>query len=201
MTIDHVGAILYTEYIFLRLIGRLAFPIFCYLIILGIESTRNLMNYFKRLFIFAIFSQIPYFLAFGYKPFESLNIFFTLSFGVLFIHFYRKDLLLTLFPVFASLFLNFDFSLYGIILIGCMHVLKKNTKYGIVSLIFLNILFIPAWNTQIFSLFALPIILLHKNGYLKIEREVNEKFVYSPLKKYIYYVYYPLHLTLFYLIK
>jgi hypothetical protein len=81
-----------------------------------------------------------------------------------------------------------------------MYVLKKNTKYGIVSLILLNILFLPVWNIQIFSLFALPIILLHKNGYLKIKREVNEKVVYSPIKKYFYYLYYPLHLTLFYVV-
>ena len=42
MTVDHVGAVLYPEFEFLRWIGRLAFPLFAYLLILGMENTRNL---------------------------------------------------------------------------------------------------------------------------------------------------------------
>ncbi len=204
MTIDHIGIILYEEYIILRIIGRLSFPIFCYLLVLGVESTRNWKNYFTRLFIFALISQIPYFLVFGFNPFEQLNIFFTLSFGVLFLYCYNKNILLALLPVVASVILNVDYSLYGIAMMGCIFVLKKDVKKGVVALILLNILFyIPniAQYTQMFSLFAIPIILLHQNGPLKIERMVNWTTVYSSLRKYAFYAYYPLHLALFFLIK
>lgn len=197
MTIDHVGAIIYPELIILRIIGRLAFPIFCYLLVLGAESTRNIRNYFIRLFIFALISQVPFYLALGYGPFELLNIFFTLSFGVLFL----LNPLLVFIPVSVSLFLNFDYGLYGIVLIACMLLLKVNTKYGIVSLILLNVSSLLISDIQIFSLFALPIILLHKRGYLKIERETNENALYPRWTKYFYYIYYPLHLTILYLIK
>jgi hypothetical protein len=169
-----------------------------------VESTRNWKKYFTRLFIFALISQIPYFLVFGFQPFEQLNIFFTLSFGVLFLHFYNKNILLALLPVVASAILNVDYSLYGIALMGCIFILKKDIKNGVVALIMLNILFyIPnlAQYTQMFSLFAIPIILLHQNGPLKIERMVNWTIVYSSLRKYAFYVYYPLHLALFVLIK
>lgn len=204
MTIDHTGAILYEEYIILRIIGRLSFPIFCYLLVLGVESTRNWKNYFTRLFIFAIISQIPYFLVFGFKPFEQLNIFFTLSFGVLFLYFYNKNILLALLSVVASVILNVDYSLYGIAMMGCIFVLKKDVKKGVVALILLNILFYIhniAQYTQMFSLFAIPIILLHQNGPLKIERMVNWTTFYSSLRKYAFYAYYPLHLALFFLVK
>lgn len=207
MTIDHLGAIIYPEFIILRIIGRLSFPLYSYLIILGVESTRNSTNYFMRLLLFAAISQVPYYLAFGFGPLESLNIFFTLAFGVVFIVFLfplRKLSLLCLLPILASFVLNFDYGLYGIALIGCMFVLKTHTKSGIFLLTLLNglyLLFQRISPFQALSLFALPIIILHKSGVLKIETEINAKAVYLPLVKYFFYIYYPLHLTLFYLIK
>lgn len=75
MTVDHVGAVLYPTYEVLRLIGRLSFPLFCYLTALGVETTRNVKNYFIRLFVFAFVSQIPFHLALGLGMFEYLPIF------------------------------------------------------------------------------------------------------------------------------
>jgi len=199
MTIDHLGAILYSDYTVLRIVGRLSFPIFCYLLILGMESTKKLRNYFIRLFLFALISQVPFDLAFGLKPFEHLNIFFTLSFGVLFIHFNRNPLVILL--VVLSHFLNFDFGAYGVALIGCMYILKQNTGLGIVSITLLNVLSLFMWDIQIYSLLALPIILLHKSGFLKIQRELNGNITYHSWRKYLFYVYYPFHLTMLYLFK
>jgi len=201
MTIDHVGAILYPEHTVLRVIGRFSFPLFCYLIVLGMESTRSVRNYFARLLLFAPISQVPYYLALGYEPFDLLNIFFTLASGVLFIHFLKKNPLLALLPASASFFLNFDYGLYGIALMGCMYLLKQDTKLGIVSVILLNLLFLQIWDIQMLSLFALPIILLHKSGYLKVGKEADRKTEYPAWRKYLFYIYYPLHLTVLYLIK
>jgi len=201
MTIDHIGAVFYPAYTLLRIIGRLAFPIFCYLLVLGIESTRNLRNYFTRLFLFALLSQVPFCLAFGLTPFEHLNIFFTLSSGVLLIHFFKKNPLISLFVVLASAFLNFDFGPYGIALIGCMYILKQNTEHGIVSIVLLSVLSLLIWETQIYSLFALPIILLHKSGLLKIQRALEGSTAYPSWRKYLFYLYYPSHLAMLYLIK
>jgi len=58
MTIDHIGAILFPEFEVLRVIGRLSFPLFAYLLILGMENTRNIRNYFTRLFIFALINLL-----------------------------------------------------------------------------------------------------------------------------------------------
>jgi len=200
MTVDHVGAILYPTYDILRIIGRLSFPLFSYLIALGVESTRNVKNYFIRLFIFALVSQIPFSLALGTGIFEHLNIFFTLSCGVLFIFFFKKQSLLILIPMLVS-FLNFDYGVYGILMIGSMYILRENKELGIVAIILLNLTFLSTWIPQIFSLLALPIILLHNNGSLKIVKEAGGKNPYPSWRKYFFYIYYPLHLTLLYLIK
>ena len=201
MTVDHVGVILYPEFTVLRFIGRFSFPLFAYLLILGIENTRNIRNYFARLFIFALISQVPFFLAIDYGPFDSLNIFFTLSSGLLFIYFFKKSSVFVLVPVFASLVLPFDYGIYGIAMIGCIFILKDNTKFGVVSLVLLNTLFLVPWNIQFLSISTIPLIILHKNGSLNITRETTEEFTIPLWRKYFFYIYYPLHLALLYIIK
>jgi hypothetical protein len=200
MTVDHVGAIFYPTYEVLRIIGRISFPLFSYLIVLGVETTRNVKKYFMRLFVFALISQIPFYLALGIGIFDHLNIFFTLSSGVLFLYFLKKKSSLILLPLLASL-LNFDYSVYGILMIGAMYILREDAELGIVSIILLNLLFLLSWPLQMFSLLALPIILLHNNGFLKITKDSKGKNPYPSWRKYLFYIYYPLHLTLFYLIK
>ena len=76
MAIDHVGAIMFPDIDLYRIIGRLSFPIFAFLLTEGYVHTRNLKKYFIRLFIFAIIPQIPYSLAFGI---DILNIFIELG--------------------------------------------------------------------------------------------------------------------------
>ena len=201
MTVDHVGAILYPEITFLRIIGRLSFPLFAYLLILGIESTRNIRSYFTRLFLFSFISQVPFFLALEYEPFGYLNIFFTLSFGLLFVHFFKKTSVYAIVPLFASFILPIDYGVYGIAMIGCMYILKEDTKFGVAALVLLNALFLVPWNSQFLSILAIPFILLHKKSSLKIKRETDEKATIPLWIKYFFYVYYPLHLALFYIIK
>jgi hypothetical protein len=185
----------------LRMIGRLAFPLFAYLLVLGIESTRNICNYFVRLFVFAFISQVPFFLALGFEPFGYFNIFFTLSSGLAFVYFFKKTSPIAIVPVLVSFVLPFDYGIYGIAMIGCMQILKEDTKFGVAALVLLNTLFLVPWNIQFLSLLALPLVLLHKTSYLKIERETTEKVSYPLWRKYFFYIFYPLHLALLYIIK
>ena len=206
MTIDHIGAIFFPEIIVFRIIGRLAFPIFCYLLVLGVESTRNARQYFVRLLIFAFISQVPFYLAFGYEPWESLNIFFTLALGLITLVVPFRILPpfvlgLFVFMLLFSVFLNIDYDIYGVVSILCMRILKKNTKFGIVLLVLLNVLSLTASNIQILSLLALPLILYYQNGRVKVGHEVNTNVSYPIWRKYFFYIYYPLHLSILYLIK
>jgi hypothetical protein len=201
MAVDHVGAILFPEFTVLRVIGRISFPIFAYLLILGMESTRNMRNYFLRLFIFAFISQVPFSLALDYGFFEYMNIFFTLSSGLLFVYFFKKNSPIALVPMVVSLILPFDYTIYGIAIIGCMQILKENAKFGVAALVLLNVLFLVPFNIQFLSLAALPFILLHKEGYFNVTKEIDENTTYHLWRKYFFYIFYPLHLTLLFLIK
>jgi hypothetical protein len=158
-------------------------------------------RYFTRLFVFALLSQIPYYLALENSPFASFNIFFTLAFGVLALYFYERRSLLILIPITASVVLNVDYNLYGLALIGCLYLLDRYPSYGVAATLALNALFFPVWWVQFCSVLALPLILLHRcsrNGY---RSEVNPHYAYPMWRRYFYYLYYPVHLTLLYLFR
>ena len=85
MLIDHTGAMLYPDIIWFRIIGRLAYPLFAFLICEGFRHTRNVKRYALRLALFAAISEIPFNLLHSYRLFdiEAQNVFFTLLIGLL----------------------------------------------------------------------------------------------------------------------
>ena len=67
MVIDHVGDMIFPELLWLRMIGRLAMPVFAFCITEGYIHTRNRKKYLLRMGIFALISEVPFDLAFEGK--------------------------------------------------------------------------------------------------------------------------------------
>ncbi|MCW3998559.1 MAG: conjugal transfer protein TraX [Candidatus Bathyarchaeota archaeon] len=195
MTIDHIGFIFYPDMILFRIIGRLAFPFFAYLIALGLESTKKPIKYILTLVSFGFISQIPYFMAFNIQPFERLNIFFSLFFGAITIYFFKKRSLLAFVPIILSLAFNTEGTFYVVLTVLFMNLLLNDKKIGILTLFALNLPFLFEFDIQILALFALPIIILHLSGRFKIEKIISDNSLFYILRKYFFYIYYPLHLA------
>ena len=91
MVIDHLGNAWLKHTTEMNVIGRIAFPIFAFQISEGYTHTKNLKKYFFRLTLFAFLSQIPFMLFRSlYTTGFALNIFFTLTVGLLAIFCYDK---------------------------------------------------------------------------------------------------------------
>ena len=83
MLADHVGVLIFPQYDFLRIIGRLAFPIFAFMIAEGCKYTRNITRYFFMIFGLAFICQAVYFLFDG-SIFMCVLVTFSLSILALF---------------------------------------------------------------------------------------------------------------------
>ena len=204
MTIDHIGFLIYPEILLLRIIGRLAFPLFAYLVALGLKSTKKPRKYILTLLIFGIISQIPYFIAFNIQPLERLNIFFSLFLGALTIYYFKKRSFLAFTPVILSLLFNTEGSFYVVLTILFMNLLLDEKKIGALTLFAINLPFLFEsdihTNIQVLALVTLPIVLLHQTSRSKLEIIIPDNSILYMIRKYFFYVYYPLHLIILFFI-
>ena len=194
MTLDHWNIILGGS-IYIRILGRLAFPIFSFLIGEGYRHTRNKKNYFLKIFFYSVLLQIPVFLF--YSSNEDLNIFFTLATGILFISILENNkmnkltkFLLVLFLVIGSEYFKFGYGAYGVLSIVIFYNFRERKQKIFWLFLFINIVYIyldRVFLIQIFSLFSLFLIFKY-NGKEGIK---NKKF---------FYFYYPAHILLLYLL-
>ena len=82
MTLDHIACYLMDNglaYDAMRTIGRMAFPIFAFLLVEGYAHTRSVRKYAVNLFVFALVSDIPWWLL---NHDNTHNVFFTLLLGL-----------------------------------------------------------------------------------------------------------------------
>ena len=191
MFIDHLGAIIYTDTDILRIIGRLSFPIFAFLMSEGYLHTKSVKKYMLRLLVFAIILQIPYSIATGEK---TLNIFFTLFAGLLVVRIDDKvkNRILSIFlvgsVVFLANWLHVDYGYYGVLLIFVFKKFKDEFALLAIAFFILNLSVMNLYEFQYYSIFAL-LFTARYNGLRGFT---------SLWSKYGFYIFYPVHLLLIY---
>ena len=188
----------------LRIIGRVAFPIFAFTLSEGYVHTRNLKKYLLRIFCFAVGIQIL-FILFGYGG--IVNIFFTLFFGLVAIYILnlKKDLVKEPFMkvikviliagiLYLAQVLQLDYGAYGILLIMIFNAFRNDKLKILMSFLALNMFNIIFPNvfqiidTQIFSLISLIFIFMYNGEKGKSIR-------------YFFYLFYPVHFFILGVIK
>ena len=177
-----------TFYFVARKIGRLAFPIYCFLISEGFAHTRNRKKYLLRLLAFAVLSEVPFDLMVSGTFFNpaSQNVFFTLFLGALAVYLYehihddptKAPMMLVL--VLAASFVRCDYGVRGIVLILLIYIFR-NQRAVQAAVAY------PLLSGGMAALAAFIPINMY-NG--------KRGFVQSDLLKIFFYLFYPLHMLL-----
>lgn len=210
MIIDHIGAFMINSgaypvlYEVMRGIGRIAFPIFCFLLIEGLHHTKNIGKYMLRLFVFALISEAPYDLARWAGVMKSFNgkgvlnsemllshqnIFFTLLLGLITVwllsRLEKKYILCgvaVLIACVAAIIIKCDYSYKGVLMVVLFYYAAEYKMLGYTLIGALNI-----YMKQPAGILALALVNLY-NG----KRGLG--------LKYVMYAVYPVHLAVIYIV-
>lgn len=191
MVIDHTGAVLFPGQMLFRYIGRIAFPVFAFLLTEGFFHTRDVRNYMMRLGMFALLSEVPYDLAFRNTllEFSHQNVFFTLFIGLAMMYAMEKSpgwaakIPEALLAMWAAELLCSDYGCRGILLILVFYLLRGSGAPMLLLGVGWNLIFNRS--VQMYGALAMIPVAMY-NG----ER--------GPSMKYFFYVFYPAHLLLLY---
>lgn len=183
-------------YTIFRTIGRIAFPIFCFLLVEGFVHTRDVRKYGFRLFLFSLISEAPFDLLFfgtWFYPFAQ-NVYVTLFIGLVVLAGCRycgydsvKKMVVVAAGCAAAWFLKSDYDMTGILMIVILYEFKSDARYqtiagGVIAALASRVYFCAA------VLAFIPIRMYNgTRGRMNL--------------KYFFYWFYPVHLLVLYLIQ
>ena len=201
MLLDHMGILLFPGVQLFRILGRLAYPIFAFMIAEGCRYTRHKLRYFLMVFGLGVGCQLVYYFASGDT---YLNILLTFSCSILLIYalqeahraenwkqqFWRSVLFAT--GVFLALvidrYLSIDYGFWGIMIPVLVAFAQGKGKTGsklpvLMMLVGLLLLGADLGGIQHYALLAIPLLLLYNGQRGKANM------------KYFFYIFYPVHLA------
>ena len=210
MTIDHIGFILFPEIVWLRIIGRIAFPLYAYLIAEGCKYTKNKLKYFLLIFLLGCFCQIfSYF--FGGQT--KLNILVTFSFSIAIIYVIqwlknsvangnKKHTIISVFVLIVGIVgtylltsnslyfapIKVDYGFWGIMVPVLVSVFDNKYLKLLMFAVGLVLVAFGSSVIQWFSLLSIVLVLWYDGTRGKYNL------------KYLFYVYYPVHLAVLYVL-
>lgn len=201
MTVDHASTVFLNEgsalYNICQFFGNFTIVIMCFFITQGLRYTRSVLKYGERLLLWAIISEIPFYLLFGVQ----LNVLFTLFASLTIIYFLDRNglpIALTALALFFPISLICDWSIIAPVFTIIFYVFQKKQKEQ------LSLILIPA------SYFILRTILYAETQSEYIAGTISifmaSAIVYALRNKVeeqgkgripglVFYAYYPLHLT------
>lgn len=208
MLVDHSAVVLlkawlqsgyipaeYREYVVIayktmRIIGRISLPIFAFCIAEGFFYTKSKLGYFRRIFLFACLSEIPYDLAICGKivKLNNQNVLFTFSLAIIMLMIFDKleqmdNLRYFLMVVFAVVgyFLHSDYGVVGILFVGIFYLFREDRMHR--------------------YLFSGACMLLDPGQLLSLPFMASYSGEKGRNHKKLFYLFYPLHLMMLWCIK
>lgn len=204
MVLDHVGLVFFPRVELFRILGRIALPIYAYMIAEGCAHTRNRKRYLGMILGMGLIFQIVYWV-FMNDLYQGILITFSLSIGIIYaVEGFIKNrkplyrvlmILVLLFILFLGIIcpilygeygFDIDYGIWGIFLPVFIYFAPTKWSKIIACAIILVGMSFFSLTRQWFALLSIPLLALYsgERGKLKM--------------KYLFYVFYPLHLVIIY---
>ena len=212
MLCDHMWATI-LDYEWLTCIGRIAFPIFAFLITEGYIHTSNINKYIKRMVIFAIITEIPFNLMVSASPIYPFhqNVLWTFVISLLTLKYLNfdnvknsfKSILIILLSIIIATVTMCDYFGAGVMMVVGFYIFRKSKLLQLLMMIYVNMILLQGYSYPIdiagytyyfpqqgFALLSLIFIWLYngKQGY------------HAKWFKIFCYAFYPLHMLILYIL-
>ena len=190
MLVDHIGAVFFPRITLLRCIGRIAFPIYAFLLVEGERHTRSPWKYALRLAVAAILAELPFdLMVFGQWKWSNSSVKVTLLLSFLALRLGRKDEMWKVLSLVAAcvlgLWLHSDYGYYGVMTVMIFAWLPEK---WLLQGIAIAGLFASMGRISIVMLAGLAVIpIACYNG----KKRTNSKAV-----QWVFYLFYPVHMLL-----
>ena len=212
MLCDHMWATI-LDYEWLTCIGRIAFPIFAFLITEGYIHTSNINKYIKRMVIFAIITEIPFNLMVSASPIYPFhqNVLWTFVISLLTLKYLNfdntknifKSILIIILAIIIATITMCDYFGAGVMMVVGFYIFRKSKLLQLLMMIYVNMILIQGYSYPIdiagytyyfpqqgFAILSLIFIWLY-----------NGKQVYhAKWFKIFCYAFYPLHMLILYIL-
>lgn len=203
MLLDHIGTVLFSN-VGLRIAGRLAFPVYCFLLTEGAAHTKNPRRYGLRLLIGALISELPYdLLFFDGLSWEKQNVMVTLLLGLWMINglqkaekSWQKLLLIAAFALIAEAVCA-DYGAVGVLMIALFALTRDRAVQA--AALALTGLLSSGLSVTVFGL-DLPIQLFGVLAMVPIGLYAGQKRTSSRGLQWAFYLFYPAHLLALWMI-
>lgn len=212
MLLDHIGAVYmpsyanYSLYYGLRIIGRIAFPIYCFLLAEGVAHTKNPVKYGLRLLLGVFLAELPFDLALsGRFDWGSQSVMVTLILGFVMALIMGKLDKTKLIPVIAFAFLaevfRTDYGAWGVMMIALFVLTRERKDRNNLQLLgmFFICYFMNGAAVGIFGI-RVPIELFAMLALIPIFLYSGKKSTTSKGVQTMFYLFYPVHLLVLYII-
>ncbi len=198
MIIDHTGVFLFPGNMEFRIIGRISFVLFAFLIANGYKYSKNYQMYLIKLVGMAFICQIPDMLGiFNYYG----NIFFVLSLGLITIKLLDNQTFGSYFTYIIILILShlipMDYGVYGVLLINFFYLVdrfKINIPIQIILFFLLQYLGVAIENFSLITYFSYMGLIL--TWFYNEQKGYSAKWL-----NIVFYWFYPVHLIIIIAIK
>lgn len=205
MTLDHIGLLMFPQALWLRAVGRLAFPIFAFMIAEGCSHTRNMGKYLLTVGISAALCQAVSYIATG-SLYQCILVTFSLSIGFVWLLTLARKAkplywLLGFIGIGAVYFITdilpglltgtdfaVDYGFLGVMLPVAIFLCRNKWQKLLIAAVLLVLQARTALPVQWYALLSLPLLALYNGTRGKWKM------------KWFFYIYYPAHLAVLYVI-